>query len=249
MILQIALAVMAAVVVLGLVAVSRLSPGTASKAARRASEDLGLVQRRMPLADITGHFAVMKDGSLRGYMVFPGINHSVDTEQQMVSSADADADILAGIDVEFMIAKYPVRISSSRQLVLVDRAIARERAEMFDSGSPEMARSHAAKLQLLEQRVRTSAQRESLSGGRVSWPSWMILSFPAGTTTDEADRTMRNIIRSSNAVKSDPPRFATESEVRELWQLYFTPNTVSPGASTPADPALPAPAGRDGRGR
>lgn len=247
MIMLILMGLMAGAALVLLAVVGRKSPGTVKKAAERAGADLGLVQRRMPVADISGHFAFMKDGSLRGYMVFPGINHSVDTEKQMISAADADADILAGIDVEFMIAKYPVRISSSRQLVLVDRAIARERAAMFDSRTPEMAASHARRVQILEEHVRASAQRESLSGSRVSWPSWMILYFPAGTDAADADRAMRNIIRTANAGKSEPPRFATENEVRELWQLYFTPNTINPRPAPANQPVLPEPEGASRR--
>ena len=60
-----------------------------------------IVQDVLPIADVKGPYAIMKDGSRVGFLELPGINHSLYTEEQKKDEAYAMADVIASIPVEF----------------------------------------------------------------------------------------------------------------------------------------------------
>ena len=57
----------------------RKSGARRSQAGRKKT---AIVQDVLPIADVKGPYAIMKDGSRVGFLELPGINHSLYTEEQ-----------------------------------------------------------------------------------------------------------------------------------------------------------------------
>lgn len=212
------------------VAASRMGGGPR---ARRGEDEGELVQDIMPLASIEGHFAFMKDGSYRGYMLWPGRNQSLDTYDERVAKALVDASVISSIDTKFSIVKLPEKINSSHQLNLVDRAIKREEDSFFSAKTDEEREYHRKRLGYLTENMRASALRESLGSERMSWATYIVFSFPASRDVELADSMMGNMLRLAADVMENPPRYLDEREIRHFYQLYFTPGTVTDVAATP----------------
>lgn len=226
----------------GLLALSILLALAASRAggkARRADDDAELVQDIMPLASIEGHFAFMKDGTYRGYMLWPGRNQSLDTYDERVAKALVDASVISSIDTKFSIVKLPEKINSSHQLNLVDRAIKREEDAFFSAKSDEEREYHRKRMGYLAENMRMSALKESLGSERMSWATYLIFSFPASRDVSLADSMMDNMLRLAADVMENPPRYLDEREIRHFYQLYFTPGTVTDVAATPGSAVRP----------
>lgn len=210
-----------------------------AKGKPREAGDAKSVQELMPLADIRGCWAFMRDGSYRAYMFWPGRNQSLDTDEERYAKALKDAAVLGSIETRFAILKYPERINSSRQLMLVDNAIEREEKAFFSSPDGPVKEMHKRKLELLRDGMRESALRESLGGDRLSWPTYLVFDFPAGKDVESAKQMLDNIVRLAGETMENPPRYMDEREIRHLYQLYFTPETVSDVAAPKGSAVLP----------
>ena len=179
-----------------------------------------IVQDVLPIADVKGPYAIMKDGSRVGFLELPGINHSLYTEEQKKDEAYAMADVIASIPVEFAILKYPLPAPAAQQLTEIDRAISRERSAMF------------------------SAVREATSGARTVWPNWVALRFSAKMPEEQARRTMDMVEKMCDEKLGEPARRAEESDVRTLLELYLTPSAVA-GSSLGYTMSCPSALGAD----
>lgn len=199
------------------------------KTQQKSQEELA--QDAMPLADIRGHFAFMKDGSYNGYVFWPGRNQSISTDEERMAQAFKDASIISSIEVPFSVLKYPERINTNHQLNLVDDAISRENQEYFGAESDEERNIHRLKLKWLEGYIRESALNESLSHERVAYPSYVVFHFDKTYSMQRANQMMDNVIRLAQDLVDEPPRYLKEKDIRHLFQLYFTPDTVSDDAA------------------
>ena len=129
----------------------RKSGARRSQAGRKKT---AIVQDVLPIADVKGPYAIMKDGSRVGFLELPGINHSLYTEEQKKDEAYAMADVIASIPVEFAILKYPLPAPAAQQLTEIDRAISRERSAMFSAPTPQAREAAELKVKILEQHMR-----------------------------------------------------------------------------------------------
>ena len=229
--------------VLGLLALSLICARAASRMGPKGrpgeAKTAKSVQDLMPLADIRGCWAFMKDGSYRAYMRWPGRNQSLDTDAERYAKALKDAAVLGSIETRFAILKYPESINSSRQLVLVDAAIAREEKAFFAAPDGPEREVHRRKLAILRDNMREAALKETLGSDRLSWPPCLVFCFPAGKDMKIAKESLDNIIRLAGETMENAPRYMDEREIRHLYQLYFTPHTVSDVAATKGSAALP----------
>ena len=217
-------------------AASRMGGGKGAKTPAASGDS---VQELMPLASIEGHFAFMKDGSYRGYMLWPGRNQSLDTYDERVAKALIDASVIGSVDGKFSIVKLPEKINSSAQLNLVDSAIEREENAFFAAKTDEDREFHRTRLAILTEHMRNDALRESLSSQRMNWMTYIVFHFPAGREIGLADSMMDNMLRLAADVMENPPRYLDEREIRHFYQLYFTPGTVSDVAATPGSAVSP----------
>ena len=217
----------------------RVEPAKKTKKREKGKGDS--VQAELPIADVEGSFAVMKDGSYVGYLELPGVNHSLFNDQQKADEAFAMADIIASIPVPFSILKYPVPSPSAQQLTLIDKAIARERDAMFSASTERERAAAEQKISILETHMRPEAKREATSGSRVVWPNWFAFSFERKVPRAEAARVMGTVAKMAEERLGSRPRFAEEEDVRRLCELYLTPSAVS-GSSLGYTLSMPMPA-------
>ena len=216
--------------------------GSSPSGSRKAPRGRGgaeTAQDAMPLAAIRGHFAWMKDGSYRAYFLWPGRNQSIDTPAERMSNAFRDAAVLSSIDVRFSIMKYPEQVSSSRQLAAIDAAIEREKRAYFAAADPAQREARRLRVAILEGSMREEAVREAMGAGRTNWPTYIAMDFPAGRDTALAEQTISNFLRVASGSMERPPELLGERGIRHLYQLYFTPSSVSDIAAGAADAILP----------
>ena len=201
--------------------------------------DAAIVQERMPLCDIEGHYAFMKDGSYRAYMLWRGRNQSIDTKDERIAKALIDSTVLGSIDSKFSIVKLPEKINSSHQLNLVDAAIKREEDAFFNSSDNETRELHRMRMNLLSKHMRQDALKESFSSDRMSWSTYLVFYFPAKKDIDSAEQMMNNMLKVAEDVMENPPRYLNEAEIRHFYQLYFTPGTVTDVAAPTGTAVIP----------
>ena len=98
---------------------------------------------------------------------------------------------------------------------------------------------HRRKLAILRDNMREAALKETLGSDRLSWPTCLVFCFPAGKDMKIAKESLDNIIRLAGETMENAPRYMDEREIRHLYQLYFTPHTVSDVAAAKGSAALP----------
>lgn len=213
-------------IALGFFALSGLALLAAVLVGRRGGKDAS-VEELMPVADIRGHWAFMKDGSFRCCLKWPGRSLSISTEDERIAFAVQDSKVLGSLEQQFAIAKLPERVRSNRQLELVNAAIDREQEEYQAPKSAEAAEACRIRLKLIEDHLKEDAINESMHEDHLEWPAYLVVCFPKGTEIERAQEDMDIFMRRARESVDEPPYYLDEAGIRHMYQLYFTPDSVS----------------------
>lgn len=179
------------------------------------------VQDGMPLADLRGNFAILKDGSRVAFIRIEGANHSVFDFARKAGEAARTASVIAAVPVEFAILKYPSPMPISSQLALIDDAAQRERKAMSSAG-PAEAERRLRKLELLAL-MRSGSEDE---GAGVEWKTWLAIAWPPSSSDDSAKHDLENVLSAASEAFGSAARAADESEMRSMSSLYLTPSAA-----------------------
>lgn len=197
------------------------------------------VQDAMPLADIQGNLAIVRDGSLRAFVRVVGANHSVYDFERKAGEALKTADILAAVPTDFAILRYPCPSTDSQQVSLIQKAIAREEAELSRC-SGGRKRAVEKRLELIHDRLLAAARREEYGPQALEWKTWIALSWPPKTQIEEAMSDIEAVSRAAGEAFGSYAAAADEAEMRDLMRLYLVPQASS-GPEPPIYVRIPTP--------
>lgn len=191
----------------------------AVSAAVRGDASMRSVQSLMPLADIEGPFLRLKDGATCVYMTYPGANLSLSTEEQRVSYAIRNGQVLAALRCDVAgIFLIPEPVSAESNLLLADRAIERLTASLRAKGAGNAEDERA--LEILERHIRPDYARQAADPGNVAWRAYLGMRFDHGSDHEikiAADATARAI----RDCTGKEPRLLEGHEILDLIDLYF----------------------------
>ena len=189
------------------------------------------VQDKIPLSDIADGVLILKDGSYRIFVDYPGKNYSIYSTEQMKREAHDVAFLISSITCPFSIIKYMHSVESQETLIEIEKAIEDARAQALGSHGEILDRSAYKRLDILERHILPQALTEAARSEHITVTNVIAFCFSAKTPMEEAERQVQGFCRvSEDRTKVRATRLGTP-EVVDLLTEWLTPSDIVKGVS------------------